>query len=338
MRARNFYSSLFGAILAIFCFTVSAAAQSSSQSPRQSQTSPPPPAATPESKSAQAMELVKQGQRLSERGGFDEAITLYERALQLDPGLYDAEVYMGVALDLQGKYEEARRHLAKAISLANEQQTIQALRVMAISYAFEKNTDKASEYERRAFDFQYNWKKYSDAANTADELARIYLESGDLDNAFQWYQTGHLTALKNPDITQAEKDLWEFRWEAALARIASRRGQTEQAKQHLAAAKAILDKNANPGQLQLYPYLVGYVALDAGDYKTAIAELQKVPFQDPFTFSLLAQAYEKSGDRAQAVEYYRKVFTVNVHNPASAFSRPLARKKLAVLVPATAAQ
>jgi tetratricopeptide (TPR) repeat protein len=308
----------------------------------QHQTPPPNP---PQAKGGEAMELVKQGQKLSSDGKLDDAVALYQRAVELDPQLYDAQLYLGVGLDLQAKYDEAREHLAKAIELASEQQTTQALRVMAVSYAFQRNTDKASEYERRAFDLQYNWKKYADAAGTADELARIYLESGDLDNAFQWYQTGHLTALKNPEITPAEKDLWEFRWEAALARIAARKAQSNlppgektlagQAQQHLAAAKAILDKNDNPDQMRFYPYLAGYVALYTGDYKTTIAELQKANQQfdgkDPFLLSLLAQAYEKSGDKAQAIEYYKKVLTINMHNPTTAFARPLAKKKLAEL-------
>lgn len=305
----------------------------------------PQPASPPKAKDSDAVELVKQGQRLSRDGKLDEAVALYQRAVELDPKLYEAQLYLGVGLDLQGKYDEARQHLAKAIELASDQQTVQAMRVMAVSYAFQRNTDKASEYERRAFDLQYNWKKYADAAGTADELARIYLESGDLDNAFQWYQTGHITALKNPNIPPAEKDLWEFRWEAALARIAARKAQsdlppgekahTAQAQQHLAAAKAILDKNDNPDQARFFPYLTGYVALYTGDYKNAIAELQKANQQfegkDPFVLSLLAQAYEKSGDKAQAIEYYKKVLTINMHNPTTAFARPLAQKKLAEL-------
>jgi len=300
----------------------------------QPQSSPPQSAQPAQSKASEALELVKQGQKLSANGQLDEAVALYQRALEIDPNLYEAQLYVGVGLDLQGKYEEARQYLAKAIELASEQQTSQALRVMAVSYAFQHNTDKAAEYERRAFNLQDNWKDYADAAGTADELARIYLESGDLDNAFQWYKAGHSTALQNPNITAAERNLWDFRWEAAQARISARRGQFEQAHQHLAAAKAILDKNDNPDQSRFYPYLVGYVALDAGDYKTAIAELQNVPFADPFTYYLLAQAYQKSGDKAKAVEYYQKVLTLNLHNPSGAFSRPEAREKLAQLAAA----
>lgn len=279
------------------------------------------------------MGLVKRGQKLASAGKPEEASALYQQAVEVDPELYDAQLFMGVALDLDGKYTEARQHLAKAIELASEQQTVQALRVMAVSYAFERNTDKASEYERRAFDLQYTWKRYEDAAATANELARIYLESGDLDNAFQWYQTGRLTGLKKPDITAAEKDLWTFRWEAAEARIAARRGNKAEAQQHLAVMKAIVDKNDNPDQARFYPYLAGYVALYAGDYSTAIKQLQQSDPSDPFVLSLLGQAYEKSGDKAHAIICYQKIMTLYLHNPSNAFARPFAKQKLAELAP-----
>jgi len=302
----------------------------------QTQQSPPPQApATQQSKTEDAAELVKQGEELAKNGKPDEALALYERAVELNPNLYQAQLFMGVALDLQGKYEEARKHLAKAIELASQEQTVQALRVMAVSYAFQRNTAKASEYEKRAFDLQNNWKQYADAAGTANELARIYLESGDIDNAFQWYQIGHTTALKIPNLTPAQKDLSDFRWNAALARIAARRGQREQALQYLTMCKTYLDKGDNPDQIQFYPYLVGYAALYRGDYATAIKELQKATQTDPFVLSLLAQAYEKLGDKAHARDYYQKIMLINTHNPSNAFARPIAREYLAQAQAAT---
>lgn len=326
----------------IRCFLTVAALLLVSFTPAIAQTSQPAAPQASQPKANEAMELVKQGQKLAGEGKPDEAMALYQRALQMNPDLYQAELFMGAALDLQGKYDDARKHLTKAIELAPDAQAVQPLRVMAVSYAFQCNTDKAAEYERRAFDLQYKWKKFADAAGTADELARIYLECGDFDNAFQWYQTGNLTALLTPNITTAEKDLWEFRWESALARIAARKAQSdkppgakaqaEQALQHLGAAKAILDKNDNPDQMRFYPYVAGYVAFYTGDYKNALAELQKANQQfdgkDPFMLVLLAQTYEKSGDKAQAIEYYKKVLTSNAHNPPNAFARPLAEKKL----------
>ena len=291
------------------------------------------PQASPASaKTDDALELVKQGQKLNSEGKQDEALALYDRALQLSPNLFQADLAAGMALDLQGKYQQGRQHLARAIDEAPPASKVQALRTMAVSYAFEHNTDKAREYEQQAFDTQYNAKQYADAAGTADELARIYLESGDTDNAFQWYQSGHLTALHQPNLSSAEKDLWEFRWESALARIRVRElGRSAEGPKHLAAAKAILDKGDNPDQARFYPYLSGYVAFYLHDYKTAIAELQKGDQKDPFVLSLLAQACEKSGDRTQALDFYRKVLTINTHNPTNAFARPLAKEKIAAL-------
>jgi len=94
------------------------------------------------------------------------------------------------------------------------------------------------------------------------------------------------------------------------------------------AIKAALDKTNNPDQARFYPYLTGYVAFYTGDFKTAIADLQKADQHDPLNLVMLAQAYEKSGDAAQAKAYYTKVLELNVHNPTNAFARPLAKKKI----------
>ena len=117
-------------------------------------------------------------------------------------------------------------------------------------------------------------------------------------------------------------------WALALVLAVSAPLWAETPQQHVAAAKAILDKGGNPEQARFYPYLTGYVALYLSDYKTAIADLTKADQRDPFILVLLAQAYEKSGDKEQATGYYRKVLTVNTHNPTNAFARPLAKKKL----------
>jgi tetratricopeptide (TPR) repeat protein len=315
-----------GALIALGLSSLMVAAQTQ---PAQAPSSSTPATAAEQSKSAEAAELVKQGEKLNADGKPDEAFALYQRALEVDPELYQAQLFMGVALDLQGRFEEARQHLAKALQLASQEQTVQALRVMAVSYAFERNTEKASEYERRAVDLLDKWKHYADAAATADELARIYLESGDLNNAYKWYQTGNETALKIPDLTPAQKNLWEFRWLAAQARIAARRGQKEQAQQFLAGCKAILDKNDNPDQGVFYPYLAGYVAFYTGDYSTAIKQLQLANQKDPFVLCLQAQTYQKLGDLAHAKGYYQKVLKINTHNPSNAFARPVAQDALA---------
>jgi len=233
------------------------------------------------------------------------------------------------ALDLKGDYAEAREHFAKAIALAPPDAKQQALRSMAFSYAFENKAGEAAKFEQQVFDARMAAQDFTGAAGTANELARIYLESGDTANAYKWYNSGYETALKKPNLADAEKNLWLFRWENARARIAAREGKLEEAKQHVDSAKVALDKAKNPDQSRFFPYLTGYVAYYAGDYKSAIADLQKADQQDPLNLLMLGEAFEKSGDRTQAMDYYRKVLAINFHNPINAFARPQAKKKLA---------
>ncbi|MCU1311671.1 MAG: hypothetical protein JWO20_2796 [Candidatus Angelobacter sp.] len=288
-----------------------------------SQTSPQTPAAP----ATEAADLIKQARQLNSDGKQDEAIVLYEKAIKTASGkdLYDAQLGEGIALDLKGQYDEARKHLAKAIELAPADSKIQALKAMAFSYAFQRNAKDAARFENQAFDSQIAAQKFVDAAGTANELARIQLESGDINDAAKTYKTGYDTALKAP-LTPAERDLWDFRWEHAQARIAARRGNKAEAQKHVTAAKAILDKGTNPNQAIFFPYLTGYVAFYTGDYKTAITDLKQADQKDPFILALIAQAYEKTGDRSQSMDYYRKVLAINSHNPTNAFARPLAQK------------
>jgi tetratricopeptide (TPR) repeat protein len=276
-----------------------------------------------------ALDLVKQGQKLNGEGKQDDALAFYRQALEMSPNLYEAHLASGIALDLKGNYAEARQHLTKAVELAPADTKQQALRAMAVSYAFEGNASEAAKFEQKVFDARMFAHDLTGAAEIANELARIYLESGDAANAYKWYQSGYETAQRKPDLTSADKNLWLFRWEHAQARIAARRGKADEAQQHVAAAKAALDKANNPDQARFFPYLTGYVAFYTGDYKTAVADLQKADQRDPLILALLGESYEKSGDPSQAMDYYRKVLASNTHNPTNAFARPLAKKRLA---------
>jgi tetratricopeptide (TPR) repeat protein len=277
-----------------------------------------------------AADLVKQGEKLNAEGKQDEALALYNKALHESPDLYEAHLDAGIALDLKGDYAAAREHFTQVIDLAPADSKLQARRAMAISYAFEGKGDEAAKFEQQVFDERLAKKDYIGAAETANEVARILLESGGkIASAYKWYKVGYNTALLTPDLSDADKNLWLFRLEHAQARLDARTGQREGSQRHVAVAKGALDKANNPDQARFFPYLTGYVAFYSGDYKTAIADLQKADQRDPLILVLLAESYENSGDKTQAMDYYKKALASNAHNPANAFARPLAKKKLA---------
>jgi tetratricopeptide (TPR) repeat protein len=231
----------------------------------------------------QQPEFVKQGQQLMREGKLQDALALYRQTFQTSPNSVPANIAAGSVLDLMEKGEEARKYFTKAIDLADTPEgKISAKRAMAMSYAFEENCKESVEYEQQVFDFHGSVKNFFQQGEIADEAARGCLDSGDLDAAYKWYQIGRDTGLKEPDIKPARQDVWNFRWEHAQARIASRRGDQAEAQKHVAAAKAILDKGTIPEQAPFFPYLKGYVAFYTGDYKAALEELKRANANDPF--------------------------------------------------------
>ncbi len=239
-------------------------------------------------------------------------------------------VAQGVALDLDGHYAEARAKLSQALDQApTDSAKARPRRTLAISYAFTCDTRDVSRYERQVIDASTATKDYNGAADVSNELARMLLECGDYSDAIATYRSGHELALRQANLTDSAKDLWDFRWEHAQARIAARRGNAAEARKHVTAAKAILDKGTNPDQKRFFPYLTGYVALYTGDYKTAISDLSQADQRDPFILCLVAMAYERSSDPSQATPYYHKILDSKQHNPGMAFARPMARRKLA---------
>ena len=277
----------------------------------------------------QQPEFIKQGQQLQREGKLEEALALYRQTLETSPDSHPANIAAGSVLDLLGRGEGARKYFQKAIDTADTpEHKAMAQRAMAMSYAFEGNCKKTVEYEQQVIDFYASVKNFYQQGEIANEAARVCIDSGDLDAAYNWYQLGHATGQKEPDIKPARIDLWDFRWEHAQARIAARRGNHTEAERHVTAADSILGKGANPEQAQYFPYLKGYVAFYGGEYKTALDELLKANQNDPFMQCMIGQTYEKLGDKDKALECYRKASTAISHNPPAAYAVPYGKKKL----------
>jgi Tfp pilus assembly protein PilF len=268
---------------------------------------------------------IAEADKLLESGDVKGAITSLDRLVHASPRSFYARIALGRALDLDGRHADARRHLEEALKLAPEQERTDALTTLGISYAFEAKADEAARYYQRAFDADVQQNDRGAAAGRANALGRIYLESGNLQKAEQWYTTGFETSRKIPELPASQAALWEMRRHNALGRIEARRGNLAAANEHAAAVKGLLGTPGLENQRLFYPYLVGYIAFFAKQYQQAADELLRGDQSDPFVLGLIAQSYEKLGDRARAGEYYRKVLATPVHNINSAFSRPRAR-------------
>lgn len=247
----------------------------------------------------------------------------------------------GIQLDLQDKGVEARAAFQKEIDTASTPAAkANAQRAMAMSWAFEGNCKKTAQYEDLVIDY---WKTQESAVpenafyqegEMADEAARVCIDNSDLATAREFYRKGRDLGLKEPNISPARKDLWEYRWEHAQARLAARLGNKAEADKHVAAAQSILEdmKGKDPKlyeqQKNFMPYLTGYVALYAGDPKAALTDLEGANANDAFIQCLIGMAYEKLGEKDKATEMYKKAEAGRGHNPPAAFAHSFTRKKL----------
>ncbi|WP_238325892.1 hypothetical protein [Bryobacter aggregatus] len=240
-------------------------------------------------------------------------------------------------LDLEGKYTEARQLIQKEIDNApNPRAKANAQRTMAMSYAFESDCQKTGDYEQLVIAY-WATREAEEPANAfyqqgemANEAARVCIEAGVLDAAERWYKLGTQLGLKEPGISADRKALWEYRLAHAQARLAARRGNRKVADGYVEKAKEALERmtTLRAAQQAFLPYLTGYVALYSGDAAKAVEDFQKSNLNDPFIQCLLAQAYEKLGEKEKALECYRKAYATTAHNPPAAYAKPLARKKL----------
>jgi tetratricopeptide (TPR) repeat protein len=296
----------------------------------------------PQSDGGAISEPLRHAQQLLHEGKLDDALAAYRKELAASPDSMQANNQAGIVLDLMGKGAEARKYFQKAIDTAPDAPArTTAERAMAMSYAFEGDCRNTVKYEQMVIGYWVAREQaepqnaFYQEGETADDAARVCLDSGDLETAATWYRKGAELGLMEPGNRTHPRSLWDFRLEHALARIAARKGNRAEARKHVDAARALLD--GNPGmaeeQARFLPYLTGYVALYTGDFNKALEEFQKtvaLPDNagDPFYQCLLGMTWDKLGEKEKARECYRRAFATTGHNPPAAFAKPFAPKKL----------
>ena len=244
-------------------------------------------------------------------------------------------------LDAEGNHAAARALFQTLIDNAPTfAAKAQAQRRLALSYAYDGNCARTIELEeqviahwvtRRAEEPQNAHYQEGEMAN---EAARVCIDAGFLDESERMYRRGSDLGNAEPEPRTHPRSLWDFRLAHALARIAARRGNADEAQRWIAEARRALDSDSAmaANQRQYLPYLIGYVALYTNDLVTAERELTTamgLMRNDPFQVVLLGLTYEKMGDQAKATELFERAFTMSGgSNPPNVYSRRFTRERL----------
>ena len=263
----------------------------------------------------------------------EDARRAFGKAEELGPESPRVRAFLANDDLVKGEYDKARqRFLEVEKSLPKGAAPFAVRYGLAFSYLYEGRVDPALD-ALRTFLAEY---KDSGAAQGFPEvfiwnsIARINLENGRLDEAMKAYEQGY-ESVPRSSLPDDQKQLWLGRLRHGRCRVLAKMGKHEEAWTEAQSVKKMIDDGGQPAQqyLPAYHYLVGYLKLEAGDYKTAIVELKQASADDPFVKLLLARAYERSGARDEARSVYRDVVASRQNGLERALAYPEAKRKIA---------
>jgi tetratricopeptide (TPR) repeat protein len=115
-----------------------------------------------------------------------------------------------------------------------------------------------------------------------------------------------------------------------IGRSLAKMGKHEDAWKEAELIKKMIEDGGEAGK-QFWPayhYMAGYLKLEAGDHKAAVEHLKQANQTDEFHLLLLARAYEKTGDRENAMKTYKAIVDSRGVNVERALAYPEAKSKL----------
>ena len=272
------------------------------------------------------------GQVCSNLGKLDESNAAFEKAIKLDGSTPRVYTFIGNNELLKGNYAKARElfntSLAKQVKGSAPFGPNYGL---AYSYIYQNDIRSAVKVlEAYAADYDTSTQQQNfPAVFIWNSIARLHLEYGKAEDAMKAYQKGYST-IPGSKLDETQKKIWLGRLHHGTARTLAKMGKKDEAWKEADLIKKMIEEGGKDGE-QFWPayhYLTGYLKLEAGDYAKAVDELKQTDLTDPFHKLLLARAYEKSGDSANAQKMYKEITEFNQLTLERALAYPEAKKKI----------
>jgi len=272
------------------------------------------------------------GQVLLNRGEKEEARTNLEKAVAIDNSTPRAYNLLGNYHILRGDYAKAREMYRQALKRTVKGTTPFGPNFgLAYTYIYEANIPEALKVLTR---FQDEYARSSGAAEFPpvfiwNAIARLHLENGRPAEALKFYERGYQT-VPGSKLPAEEKLIWQGRLHHGRGRALAKLGKHEEAWKEAELIKKMIDENPERGKqfMPSYHYIAGYLRLEGGDHAKAIEHLKQADQTDLFHKLLLARAYDRTGDTANAQKIYREIVESNQNNLERALTVPEAKKKL----------
>ncbi len=279
--------------------------------------------------------MMMLGQASQNSGDLAAAKELFEKAVKADGSTPRALTYLGNILALQGDYAGARKVYKRALE-ANPKllAPIGPYVGLAYSYVYEARYDEAIATLKTLKD---NYAKAGNNANFPEvfiwnAIARVYLESGRPAEAIPFYEGGY-KSVETSNLDPVEKQIWFGRVHHGKGRALAKLGKAREAWAEAELIKKMVDEGGERGKefIGSYHYIAGYLKLEEGDYAKAIEHMKQSDLTDPFHMLILARAYDKAGDKENAIKSYEAITQSTIPTMERALSFPEATKRLKAL-------
>lgn len=272
------------------------------------------------------------GQVYANLNKLDESNAAFESAIKIDGSTPRVYTFLGNNELLRGNYAKARdffnASLAKQVKGSAPFGPNYGL---AYAYIYQGDIKSAVKtLEGYAADYQASTQQQNfPAVFIWNSIARLHLEYGKAEDAMKAYEKGYAT-IPSSNLDEMQKKIWLGRLHHGQARTLAKMGKREEAWKQADVIKKMIEDGGKDGE-QFWPsyhYVTGYLQLEAGDYTKAVEELKQTDLTDPFHKLLLARAYDKTGDKANAQKLYKEITEFNQLTLERALSYTEAKKKL----------
>jgi tetratricopeptide (TPR) repeat protein len=285
------------------------------------------------SEGASAVDWLNYGNQLWRIKKRSEAVIAFDRAIQLEPNLYQAYYAKAVALYGQDKFPETLAAIDRAIQLSPDvyefwrmkAETLEGMKkwteaLTSIDKALQLNPSDTVLYLRRGF-ILFNAKRFADAETNYSKAIALNPKSY---YAYFFRGLSRFNLKKYPDAIEdfsKSVELQPNHYSSYTTRgsIYTLMGNTTAAMSDLNKAISIAP-DSNPLKLEAYKAR-GMLYLGTGDAQSAIADCTKVIDGNPENKRLLREGYEclaqasaTSGNLQQAIDYQGKAIAVEPNN------------------------
>jgi tetratricopeptide (TPR) repeat protein len=244
-------------------------------------------------------------------GRFEDAITYYKKALELDPTFSHSQRKIGINLCFLERYEEGREVLKEAM----DQEIIPCGRVFTMesiihSYLYEQDYHKALGASGETIQMAIANGILEDVARYHLAKCAIYCELKDYENAQKSITDCQNVILEKSlapyykDYYASESLFWES-WVAANGK------KFDEALDKAAEYRASIEAMNDSRRLKYHIALLGHISMAQGEPQSAYELFKNASIEDPFFHYLTASAKDKSGDKEEAAQYFRKAANWN---------------------------